>query len=192
MKKLSTFFYRISTGWVAIIGAVVFVVFSVLVLPVESAKVDAYSQGLGGPDTSFFYNGEMLLQMADVYDEAGRAAFLKARWGFDLAFPLIFTFFFITSISFVFKKGLADTHPLPLLNLTPLLGCIFDLAENTATSVVMAAYPLRDTWGQFFAPIFTPIKWIFVSISMVLLGVGLFLWLRKGIIQRNTNKHEIG
>ena len=188
MKKLSAFFYRISTGWVALISAVVFVVFSVLVLPVESAKVDAYSQGLGGPDTSLFYSGKMLLQMADVYGETGRAAFLKARWGFDLAFPLIFTFFFITSISFVFKKALAGSQTLPLLNLIPLLGCIFDLAENTATSVVMAAYPLRDTWGQFLAPVFTPIKWIFVSISMVLLGVGLLLWLRKGINRRNTKK----
>lgn len=170
-----------STGWIALLGFAVFVVFSVLVLPVESAKVDAYAQGLGGPDTSFFYSGETLLKMAEAYGEEGRAAFLKARWGFDLAFPLIFTFFFITSISFVFKKGLAGSHQLSLVNLIPLLGFVFDLAENTATSVVMAAYPQIGTWGQFLAPVFTPIKWIFVSICMVLLLIRLLLWLKKGL-----------
>ncbi|MDO9121183.1 MAG: hypothetical protein Q7U31_05310, partial [Anaerolineaceae bacterium] len=109
------------------------------------------------------------------------------RWGFDLAFPLIFTFFFITSISYLFKKGLAGSQPLPLVNLIPLLGFVFDLAENTATSVVMAAYPLSDTWGQFLAPVFTPVKWIFVSISMVLLVIGLLLWLKNGIMRSKLN-----
>jgi hypothetical protein len=179
LKKLSAFFYRISTGWVALAGLAVFILFSLLTLPVESARVDAYSQGLGSPDTSFFYNGKMLLQMAEAYGEAGRAAFLKARWGFDLAFPLIYTFFYITSMSFLFKKELKESNPLLFLNITPLLALFFDLAENTATSVVMSAYPLHDTWGQTLAPVFTPLKWVFVTICMLLLIFGVLLWLIK-------------
>lgn len=189
MKKLSAFFYRVSTGWVTLLGVTVFVLFTVLVLPVESARMDAYSQGLGSPDTSLFYNGEKLLQMAEVYGEAGRSAFLTARWGFDLAFPLIYTFFFITSTSFLFKKGLGSNSNLLPFNLIPLLGLFFDLAENTATSLVMAAYPLRNSWGLFLAPVFTPLKWIFVAISMLLLIIGLSLWLKKGKI--SNNRHPI-
>jgi hypothetical protein len=189
VKKLSSFFYRISTGWVALVGLLIFLVFSSLTLPVESKRMDAYAQGLGGPDTSFFYNSKTLLQMADAYGEEGRSVFLKVRWEFDLAFPLIFSFFFLTSISYVYKKGLAGSSNLPLLNLVPLLGLFFDLAENTATSVVMAAYPQQNTWGQYLAPVFTPLKWIFVSISMVLLFIGLLLWLIKRI--RIINRHSI-
>jgi hypothetical protein len=181
LKKLSAFFYRVSTGWVALLGVVGFVVFSVLVLPVESARAEVFSQGMGGPDTSFFYDGKTLVQMAEVYGEAGRAAFLKARWGFDLAFPLIYTFFFITSTSFVYRKAFARSAQLPLVNLIPILGFVFDLAENTATSVVMAMYPRSGTWGQLLAPVFTPIKWIFVSGSMVLMGIGLLLWLKNSL-----------
>lgn len=188
MKVLSAFFYRISTGWVALVFLVVFVVFGVLVLPVESARAEAFSQGMGGPDTSFFYNGKILMQMAEVYGEAGRAAFLKARWGFDLAFPIIFTSFFITSISFLFKKGARDPLKLPLVNLIPLLGFVFDLAENTATSVVMAAYPRQAALALFLAPIFTPLKWVFVTICMLLLAIGLLLWLYKVISKNNHNQ----
>lgn len=184
MKKLSAFFFRISTGCVALAGLVVFLLFSVLTLPAESARVEAYSQGLGSPDTSFFYNGKMLLQMADAYGEEGRAAFLKARWGFDLAFPLIYTFFYIISMSFLFKKGLRESSPLLYLNLTPLLALFFDLAENTATSMVMSTYPLRDTWGQALAPVFTPIKWVFVTVCMFLLLFGVLLWLKKAFLKK--------
>jgi hypothetical protein len=189
LKKLSTFFYQVSTGWVVLAGLMIFLIFSSVTLPVESKKVDAYAQGLGSPDTSFFYSSKTLLKMADAYGEAGRSAFLKARWSFDLAFPLIYTFFLITSISFLFKKGLRDTVHLPMLNLIPLLGLIFDLAENSATSVVMTAYPLQNTWGQYMAPFFTPLKWIFVSMSMILLVIGLLLWVikRLRIITRYSN-----
>lgn len=185
MKRLSGFFYRISTGWVALVFVVVFIIFGVLVLPVESAKAEAYSQGMGGPDTSLFYNGKTLMQMAEVYGETGRAAFLKARWGFDLAFPILFTCFFITTISYLFKKATQDPLKLPLVNLIPLLGFVFDLAENTATSVVMAAYPRPATWGLILAPVFTPLKWVFVSTSMFLLAIGLLLWLYKTLVKHN-------
>jgi hypothetical protein len=176
------FFYRISTGWVVLGGLLIFLVFSSLTLPVESTRMDAYSKGLGSPDTSLFYDSKMLLQMADLYGETGRAAFLKARWGFDLAFPLIYTFFLITSTSYLFKKGVNNSGNLPLVNLIPLLGLLFDLAENTATSMVMKAFPFQNNWGLFLAPIFTPVKWLFVSISMSLLVIGLLLWLKKKLI----------
>lgn len=159
------------------VGVVIFLAFSSLTLPVESKRMDAYSQGLGSPDTSLFYSGKILAQMAETYGEEGREAFLTARWGFDLAFPLIYGFFLITSISFLFKKWTAGEKKFYWLNLVPLLGLILDLAENTATSVAMAKYPLENTWGHLLAPVFTPLKWLFVSLSMVLLGLGLIIQL---------------
>ena len=181
MKKLSAFFYRISTGWVVLAGLVVFLVFSSLTLPVESKRMDAYSQGLGSPDTSLFYSGKLLYHMAEIYGEAGRDAFLKARWGFDLAFPLIYGFFLVTSISYLFKRYTMGNRKFYWLNLIPLLGLILDLAENTATSVVMANYPIENRWAELLAPVFTPIKWLFVSISMIILAIGLLLRLISAI-----------
>lgn len=178
MRKLSAFFYRFSTGWIVLIGLVVFLAFSMLTLPKQNAMTAFYSQGLGGPDTSLFYSGSQLLQMAEVYGEEGRAAFITARWGFDLAFPLIYTFFYITSISYFFKRGLRRETGLPLVNLVPLAAFFFDLAENVATTVVMAAYPQRETWGQLLAPAITPLKWVFVAGSALLVLIGCILWLR--------------
>ena len=184
MKKLSAFFYRFSTGWTALAVLVIFLVFSALTLPAQTAQTEFYSQGMGGPDTSLLYNGETLYNMAETHGVEGRAAFLKARWTFDLAFPLVFTLFFITSISWLINRILKSGSPLRMFNLLPLAGMLFDYLENTATSLVMAAYPAHNKWGETLAPIFTPIKWLFVIVSLLLVVIGLVLYAVRLVIKR--------
>lgn len=191
LKKLSGFFYRFSTGWVALIGLLIFLVFSLLTLPAQTIQTDAYSHGLGSPDTSLFYDSGKLIQMAEVYGEEGRAAYLQARWGFDLAFPIIYTFFLITSTSFLFKKsGMSDSKS-AMLNLVPLAALILDLAENTTASVVMASYPLRHGWAESLAPIFTPLKWFFVALCILLVFFGLLNWLGRAIIKQGKRTKSL-
>lgn len=179
MRKLSNFLRKYSPGWVVLASLIVFVVFSGLTLPVESARAEQYSQGMGSPDTALFYNNQTLVNMAENYGEEGRSAYVTARWGFDLAFPFIYTLFYITSISYFFR-----ITRYWWLNLLPLGGLVFDLAENTAASLVMSAYPDQVIWAERFAPIFTPVKWIFVAVCMLLVGIGLIFWLWKNFFAR--------
>jgi hypothetical protein len=183
MKKLSQFLYRFSSGWVVLAALAVLLVFCVLTMPAETALTDIFSHGLGSPDTLFYYNSQQLVHMAEVYGESGRAAFLNQRWTFDLAFPLIYTFFFLTSISFLFSTSAKDFSRLPLVNLIPLMAFLFDLAENSATSAVMAEYPRLTPWIQMLATLFTPLKWIFVAICAILLLAGVILFTAKRLKQ---------
>ncbi|MCX6053717.1 MAG: hypothetical protein NTZ74_02150 [Chloroflexi bacterium] len=184
MKKPSSFFYRISSGWVALAGVMLFIVFCLFTLPSQSAQSAAYSQGLGSPDTSLFYEGSTVYRMAEAYGEAGRSAYVRARWSFDLAFPLVYTFFFLTSISWLFVKNIPAGSPWRMLNLVPLLGMGFDYLENAATTLVMTTYPGSSLIGQNLASISTPFKWLFIAASFLLLfagvGVKLARRVRKG------------
>lgn len=182
MRKLSDFFRKYSPGWVVLASLAVFVIFSGLTLPEESARAEQYSQGMGSPDTTLLYNSQTLVNMAETYGEEGRSAYVKARWGFDLAFPLIYTFFYIACISYFFRNT-----KFWWLNLLPLGGLVFDLAENTAASAVMTTYPDQVIWAETFAPIFTPLKWFFVGACMFLVGIGLMIWLREKIFIRTKN-----
>lgn len=177
MEKLSRFFYRISGGWVALAAVLLFVVFSALTLPGQSRLAQTYSQGSGSPDTSLFYSAEDLYTMAGLYGEQGRAAFLKARWTFDLAFPVVFTTFYLAAISWLLSRVTPPESRLRLLNLVPIAGFGLDLLENTATSLVMARYPLHCPPGELLAPVFTPLKWMAVSLSMLILVAALTRWL---------------
>jgi len=169
MEKLSRFLYRYSPGWVALVGLIVFLIFCALTLPGQNAIADKYSQDTGSPDTSLFYTGASLYRLADLYGQEGRAAYLKARWTFDVAFPLIYTFFLVTAISWLFDKSLPEHSQWRLLNLVPLAAMVLDFLENTATSLVMARYPLRCPPGELLAPLFTPLKWLFIGASITVM-----------------------
>ncbi len=179
MEKLSRFLYRISRGWVALAAAVIFIVFSLLALPGQNAIAENYSQGSGSPDTSLFYSGGDLYRMAEMYGLEGRAAYLSARWTFDLAFPFVYTFFLFTAISWLLNRILTQGSRWRLLNLVPVAAMVLDFLENTATSLVMARYPLQCPPGELLAPLFTPLKWLFVGGSFLILLTFLILILVK-------------
>jgi hypothetical protein len=179
LKRLSNWFYKISTGWVALAGLIIFVLFTSLVLPAQSAGAEEISGEAGSPDMSFFYKPQDLYDMADAYGENGRAAYIRARFTFDLIWPLVYALFLVTAISWTFARAFAEESRWRWANLAPVLGMAFDYAENISTSLVMFRYPEPTNIIAIMAPIFTAIKWIFVGGSFVLLMIGVIasIWL---------------
>jgi len=93
---VSSVLSRLSSGTVALAGLVIFLLFGALVLPGQAAAAEKASGGAGSPDTSFLYTPDDLLRQAEAYGAQGRAAYVRARWTFDLAFPLVYGFFLVT------------------------------------------------------------------------------------------------
>ncbi len=172
-KKLSDWLHKISSGWLTLIGLIVFFAFSALVLPEQAAQADANSGGADIPDLSFYYSPQELYQMAESYGEAGRQAYIRARFTFDLVWPIVYTLFLATSLSWLFERGISRPSRWQLANLAPILGMIFDYLENISTSLVMYRFPARTVVIDFLATLFTPIKWIFVGGSFLLLLIGI-------------------
>lgn len=177
MTRLSGWIYRLSKGWVAVLVLLIFVVFSMMTLPGQNRLAEAYSRGMGSPDTSIFYSSDQLYQMAAGYGETGRLQYLHARWTFDLAFPPVYTAFLLTSISWLLNRNLGIHSKWRLLDLIPIAAMMLDFLENWMTSLVFGRYPLPSLVGQFLAPIFTPLKWLLVSISFLVLLAGFFWWI---------------
>ena len=182
MKALglvSTALCSISTGRVALVGLVVFVAFGALVLPAQSAAAQEASGGAGSPDTSLFYTPDQLLGQAEAYGEAGRAAYVQARWTFDVIFPLVYGFFLVTSIGSCLSRAAPPDSPLRRLNLVPVAAILFDFLENTATSLVMARFPAQMPLAAGLAPWFTLAKWIFVYAAFGILLRALVVLLAR-------------
>jgi len=173
LVRLSDGLQRVSKGWVAAFAFVIFLVFTALVLPQQSAMADLYSGSAGTPDTSIYYTAKDLYQMAGAYGEVGREAYIRARFTFDVLWPILYTFFLTTSISWLYAK-FASTHRwYRRANLIPLAGAIFDYMENISASIVMWRYPMRTAGVDVLAPIFTMLKWVFIGASFLVLIVGL-------------------
>ena len=183
LKTLSNKLYFLSNGYITILALVIFVLVIAFVLPAQAQSAEAASGGADSPDTSFFYTSTDLYNMAEAYGVDGRAAYVRARFTFDLIFPLSYLFFLATSISWVMTRAVADPDSRwRLLNLFPMFGALFDYLENISTSIVMANYPQQTFLFDTLAPIFTLVKWFFVNGSFVILVpavlVALWSWIR--------------
>jgi len=177
--RFSSWLYRVASSRVTLAALVAFLAFSALVLPGQSAAARESAHGAGSPDTMLFYSPDRLFEMAEAHGDAGRTAYVRARWSFDVAFPVVYGAFLATSISWLLSRVIAAGSMWRLANLAPVFAVIFDFCENTCTSLVMLAYPERIVLTAALAAIFTPVKWFFVVLSFVLLVTGLVLWLRR-------------
>lgn len=182
--RLSTWVSQVSNRWVAAIAMLAFMVFTAFVLPGQAAQAEAVAGGAGTPDTSLFYLPSDLYRMAEAYGEAGRAVYVRARFTFDLIWPLVYMMFLASGISWVSKKAFPERESWMRANLVPIFAAGFDLLENISTSVVMIRYPGETPVVDLLASIFTPIKWTLVGASFALLVFGgmVAAWrvLRKG------------
>jgi hypothetical protein len=185
-RKLSQALYRLSTGWVALTALVIFLLFTALVLPQQSTAAEATAGGAGSPDTSLFYTPDALYRMAEAYGPAGRASYVRARLTFDVIWPVVYTLFLTTALSWLYARAFEPGRPWRLANLAPVLGALFDYAENLSTSLVMVRYPARTPGIDLLAPLFTLIKWLFVGGSFLLLLVGLLAAARRWIRDRSA------
>jgi hypothetical protein len=184
LRWVSSWLYRISNGWVALFALTVFLLFTALVLPRQAAQADAIAAGADSPDTSLWYTTSELYGMAEAHGEQGRAAYVRARYTFDVVWPLMYASFLCTAISWACAKAFTSNSPWRLANLVPLFGVLFDYLENLSTSVVMLRYPDRTPVIDALAPVLTLAKWLFVGGSFALLLVGIAVavwrWTRKG------------
>jgi len=182
LTRLSGWIQRVSKGWVALTALVVFLLFTALVLPQQSSKAGTEVRAAGSPDLSFFYTAGDLDRMAEAYGQAGRQAYLQARFTFDLIWPVVYTVFLCTAISWVYRRAFDPHSPWQRSNLVPVFAILFDYLENITTSLVMWQFPNRMPLIATLAPVFTMGKWILVTGSILLLLIGLGVTITRWLI----------
>jgi len=173
MKSLSAQLHSISTGTVTLVALLILILFMALVLPSQSTRDIETNTGATTPDLSIFYSPDELYRMAGDYGPEGRAAFIRVRWTFDVAWPLVYTFFLVTSISWLVGKSFPAASGWQLTNLVPVLAAALDFLENISNSIVMARYPIKSPIFATLAPFFTLFKWLAVGASFAVLFIGL-------------------
>lgn len=174
-RKFSDWLYKISTGQVTLAALAIFIIFSALALPAQAEEMARSTHGAGSPDTSLFYSPDDLYRMAETYGPAGRAAYIRIRFTFDLLWPVIYTAFLATVASWLLRRASLPAGNLQLLNLLPLVGMLFDYLENICAALVMGRYPARTPIIDALTPVFTFLKWTFIAGSFVLLLTALTL-----------------
>jgi hypothetical protein len=176
---LSEWLHRISTGWVVIVALLVFIAFTALVAPAQAALVASYAGDSRSPDLSLLYSPEQLYRTAEAYGQRGREAYVRSRFTFDLAFPVVYTVFLATALSWLSQRIFAPQSGWQRSNLSPVLAMLCDYGENLSASLVMARYPQPTPLVDWLAPTFTLLKWTFLAASFFLLLMMAAVALRR-------------
>ncbi len=163
---------KIKWRWV-IITSLIFIAFIIFVLP----KVSEYSSRAIGvmdsPDTSLIYSGKDLYNTAKSYGQEGRNIYIKLRWTFDLAWPIVYTLFlasWIIKLSEYISRG-SKNKTIKYLFLLPIIAMFFDFLENIGATIVMTRYPLQSSIIATITPVMTLLKWLTLSGSFLILMV---------------------
>lgn len=172
MTAVSEALYRaLSRGWAALVGTVVFVVFSATVLPAQAEQAETYAGSAGGtPDSSFLYTAADLYAWAEAFGADGRAEYVQARYTFDLVWPLVYTFFLTAVLCWLLPKVLAPGSRWRLVNLLPLAALLLDYAENLSASIVVARWPDTTPVLADLATVFTAGKWLALAAAFILVA----------------------
>lgn len=173
MIRLSRWFQEKTTGKVALGTLILFLAFTALVLPRQATQAEQYTGDAGSPDSSFFYTADDLYDWAGAYGETGRRAYVRARVTFDVVWPLVYTLFLVTALSWIMGRAVPAKSAWARANLVSVLGMIFDFLENGAAALVMTRYPDETPVIASLAGFLTALKWLFVYASFALLLFGV-------------------
>ena len=183
IKTISNYLQKISSGWLVLSTILIMFLFMSLVLPNQAKKSLKQTGSSIAPDTSFFYTPDDLFQIAEEYGPDGRLAYIKARWSFDLIFPLVYTAFLAIGISWLSMKLGSWDERWKIANLVPMLGGVFDYLENGAASIYMAAFPKQIPGLAWAASTFTLLKWVLICLAFLvylLFGIAaLSTWIKS-------------
>ena len=173
MERASRWITRNSKTPVAVAALIIFMVTVIFVLPGQSAKSSAETGGGETPDLSFRYTVDDLYRMAEAFGVEGRSAYIRARLTFDVVWPIVYALFLASMTSWLFSRGFPTDSLWQNLNLAPVIGLALDYLENLSTVIVMWRYPLRTPVVDHAATVFTPLKWLFIGGSFILVIVGV-------------------
>jgi hypothetical protein len=128
--------------------------------------------GSESPDTSFFYKGETLYDVAQSYGEAGRGRYIFLRWTFDLVWPLVYLLFLVSVTAQLCKAY--NKKWLNYIIWLPIVATVFDYIENSLLTIFMMLFPSRIFWLGTLAGLATVIKWTLLYLSFALIFFLLF------------------
>lgn len=176
LNLLSKWLYNwVNWKWV-LIAILIFAGFIVFILPWQAEQSEKATGGGASPDSSFLYSADDLSQMAEHYGEAGRRAYVEARFTFDLLWPLAYLFLLVMLISMLYRVLPVESH-WRKINLLPVGGWAMDMLENIGASVTMLRYPGRTPMIAEITPIFTLLKWCLIYASFAALVPGICILL---------------
>ena len=178
VDTVSTAIQRSSSGRAVLLSLAFFIVSAALIngRPFGLAAVEEITGGAGILDMAFTYTPVQAYVMLAALGDAGRAFYLTRIVPLDLVFPAAYTLFFTVAISWLLTRWLPAESPWVRLNVVPLVAGVADYCENIGVVAMLLAYPAELYGGAAITAVFSPIKFTFIAVSVLLVLAAVAGW----------------
>lgn len=133
--------------------------------------------GVGLLDMQVLFSPEQAYAHFNAMGEAGRAFNLSHIVPLDLVFPFVYALFFSVTITWILSHWLPIESRWQRLNVIPLLAGLGDYLENAGIITMLLSWPYQSSLATWFTMIAGCIKFLFLSLSIIILAGSLIGWI---------------
>jgi len=187
-KSLNNWLVKNAKGWLILVFMVLFLLFSLVVMPFGQSWLGGNPPDVGSIDLTFGASPATLFNKVEAYGSQGRYVYRIFALTADIAYPIIYSIFLGLVITFLLRRTFPMGSQLQKLNLLPFVALLFDILENLGIAALLTTFPQQITWLALFTIIVNFIKWVFAGGSTLLVLVGLIGWLVVSIGKRSDKK----
>jgi hypothetical protein len=174
LNKISEKFHSWAKGWRVIVLLIAETVMMAYVMPLAAGIMAFAANNSVMPlDLMFFYTPDQALAMIERYGEAGRSIYFRIELTADIIYPMIYTLFYGSLISWLFQRAFPPDSKWQKWNVMPVFAWVFDMLENMGIVSMLSMYPSVPDVAGWITMIFGTLKWAFAFVSMGLVLVGL-------------------
>jgi hypothetical protein len=187
MKKFTELKQKIN-WWHILILLVIFISMMVC-MRYTAAQVKKISAGIAILDLNFGNSIEFIRQTITLLGESARNYYLTKFFVVDGFYSLTYAAFYAITLLFLFNKIGIKKKIVLCLPILPIIGMLFDWAENLSFGIAIKYWDIEITSLYVFGNICTIIKFIFVYSSLFLVVSLLICFIVKCVKQKKESKN---
>lgn len=142
MEKIRSFFLSKGGKTALVVSGVLTALICAVMNLVLIPRIESTTEGIRCFDMNFGYDFETAKRFLALLSQEGRDTYLHIQLPLDFVYPLVYTVFFVSLLTWLTKRVL----PLSVL---PLLLMGFDDAENIATIMMLRSAELSPALAAF-------------------------------------------
>ncbi|MDP4143003.1 MAG: hypothetical protein Q8936_00775 [Bacillota bacterium] len=170
--------------WVSVIFLVILPNFTKA--PIGPYAFKQHANDMQMIDMVINYSPEEAYRLIAGYGESGRRYYIIQSLTLDLAIPLCLMLLVMASIKLIYRQTFFKNYMHKFM-IIPFLGFLCDYSENACVITMIINYPKRLNNLAVISNIFTISKWIFCTLGILIVLVGLIY---IGINTCLRNKHS--
>jgi hypothetical protein len=169
MTTISNFLLRIANWKTLAAFFAAYLLFVGLILKNAETRINELAgKTVGVIDLTFGFHPQRTLQMVADYGEVGRAFYARTEMTADVAYPLVYAFFFGIIMTLLYR-GTRYAR----LNVLPFAALLFDYAENVNIVTLLHTFPQQSMTVATFCEVFKCLKWLTFAAIILLTVAGL-------------------